>query len=114
MNAIKENELYQNLSEFLKAKGVELKEGTYTARIRQSCSLLTDAINCTERGLKEAKTQVDRKLDEVRQVIHDKTAPRPPAGQSARAGAKGKPRTAAKSKPRKAAAKKSPRSKPAA
>lgn len=74
MKKLKSDELFENLSTFLRERGIEFKEGAYTARIRQSCTLLTQAVNSAQRGLATAKTKVDRKIDEVRQVIHEKTA----------------------------------------
>lgn len=103
MKTIKQNELYRNLSDFLRSRGIEFTEGSYTARIRQSCSLLTQAINSAQQGLHTAKTEVDRKLDGVRQVIHEKTAPRPPAATATppKAGPGAAPKPTAKSrKPR--------------
>ena len=83
MKTIKKDELFQTLGDFLKLKGVELKDGAYAQRIRQSCNLLTDAINGTQKTVKHAKVEVDRKLDQLRQSIHDATAPkRPPAPSS--------------------------------
>lgn len=76
MKPIQKDELYQNLSEFLKGKGVELKEGAYTKGIHAGCSLLADAINLSQAGFERAKAGLDKRLDQVRQVIHEKTAPR--------------------------------------
>jgi len=78
MKPIQKDELYLHLSGFLKKKGVELKEGPYTKGIHAGCSLLADAINLSQAGIKRAKTQIGKQLDEVRQVIHEKTAPKPP------------------------------------
>ena len=85
MNPIQKDELYENISQFLKGKGIELKEGSYTKGIHAGCSLLADAINLSQTGLERAKTGLEKtkdglekKLDQVRQVIHEKTAPKPP------------------------------------
>lgn len=85
MKPIQKDELFLNLSEFLKTKGIELQEGSYTQKIRKSCTLMADAINLSQQGIERAKTGIDRKLDKMRQVIHEKTAPKPPA--SAASGA---------------------------
>jgi hypothetical protein len=77
MKPIDKDELYQHLSNFLSSKGIDLKQGSYTHGIQKGCTLLTDAINLSHSGLKKAKTQVDLKLDQMRQVIHEKTAPKP-------------------------------------
>lgn len=79
MKTIERDEIYQNLGGFLKAKGIELREGAYSKRIQKCCSLLTDAINVTQRTVAKAKSGVDAKLDKMRQVIHEKTAPKNPA-----------------------------------
>jgi hypothetical protein len=76
MKPIDKNELYANLTDFLKNKGIELKDGSYAKGIEKSCSLLTEAINLGQQSLERAKTQIDKKLDRVRQVIHEKTAPK--------------------------------------
>ena len=83
MKTIDKDELYQNLSEFLKSKGIELKDGTYPQRVRQGCNLLTDAINATQKTVKRTKVEVDKKLDQLRQSIHKATAPKPPAASPA-------------------------------
>jgi hypothetical protein len=82
MKTIKQDELFQNLGDFLKRKGVELKEGNYAHRIRQGCGLLTDAINATQTTVKHAGAKVDRKLEQLRQCIHKATAPKPPPGSA--------------------------------
>ena len=96
MKKIEKDELYQNLSEFLKKKGVELKEGQYTNGIHAGCSLLADAINLSQAGLERARTGFERQVDQIRQVIHEKTAPKRPSG--ATTAAPPKPPTAAKTK----------------
>jgi hypothetical protein len=75
MKTLSKDELYQNLQGFLKAKGVELSEGSYARKIQKSCNLLSEAINTSQKGLARAKVEIDKKLDQVRQVIHEKTAP---------------------------------------
>src|SRR5262245_6278994 len=85
MKPIQKDELYQNLSEFLKGKGIELKEGAYTKGIHAGCSLLADAINLSQTGFERAKAGLERRVDQVRQVIHEKTAPTR-AGNSRPAG----------------------------
>lgn len=89
MNPIQKDELYDNISQFLKTKGIELKEGSYTKGIHAGCSLLADAINLSQTGLERAKVGIEKtreglekKLDQVRQVIHQKTAPKPPVSAS--------------------------------
>lgn len=76
MKPLNQDELYENLHGFLKSKGIELQEGSYARGIQKSCSLLTDAINLGQQGLGRAKTEIDKKLGQMRQVIHEKTAPK--------------------------------------
>ncbi|HOW68542.1 MAG TPA: hypothetical protein P5186_08450 [Candidatus Paceibacterota bacterium] len=76
MKKVKTDELYNHLSEFLQSKGIELKDGSYAQRIQKGCSLLSEAINFTQTSLKRAKTGVDRKLDRMREAIHQQTAPK--------------------------------------
>src|SRR5262245_30616904 len=78
MNRIENDEIFRNLNEFLKAKGIELKDGSYPRVVQKSCQLLTDTLNLSKEGLEKAKTEVEKKLDQVRQVIHEKTAPKQP------------------------------------
>ncbi|HTL15871.1 MAG TPA: hypothetical protein VL793_01470 [Patescibacteria group bacterium] len=75
MKTLQKDELFENLQGFLKAKGVDIKEGSYAQKLQRSCSLLSDAINAGQEGLTRAKAGIDRKLDQLRQVIHEKTAP---------------------------------------
>jgi len=85
MKTLEKDELYQNLQGFLKAKGVELSAGSYAHKIQKSCGLLSDAINTSQQGLARAKVEIDKKLDQLRQVIHEKTAPVSQAAPSPRA-----------------------------
>ena len=104
MTPIDKDELYENLSGFLKTKGVELKAGSYAQGIQKSCSLLTDAINLGHKGLARAKVEIDEKLEQMRQVIHEKTAPRsaanPPAAKPAPDQSTGSASKPASRKPR--------------
>ncbi len=76
MKQIEKHELFQHVTGFLKAKGIELTDGSYSQAIQKSCGFLTDAINLGQRGLSRAKVELDTKLDCMRQVIHEKTAPK--------------------------------------
>ncbi len=89
MKPFEKDELFQHLSDFLKNKGVELKEGSYARTIQKSCGLLADAINLGQKGFGRAKVEIDRKLDQMRQVIHEKTAPK--ASPKARSAASSSP-----------------------
>jgi hypothetical protein len=76
MKPIQKDELYEHVCGFLKGRGVELTRGGYAQGIQNGCSLLADAINLSQQGLSRAKVEVDRKLDQMRQVIHERTAPK--------------------------------------
>ena len=54
MKSIDKNELYQHVGQFLKGKGIELSEGSYSKGIHATCSLLADAINLSQAGLEKA------------------------------------------------------------
>jgi len=82
MKPIEQNEMYEHLSQFLRSRGIDMKEGSYSRRIQKGCSLLTDAVNLTQQGMKRAKTEIDKRLEQMRQVIHEKTAPKQPPMQS--------------------------------
>jgi len=61
MKPIEKRELYQHVNQFLKSKGVEIKEGSYASHLEKSCGLLTDAINLTQKGMERAKTEIDKR-----------------------------------------------------
>jgi hypothetical protein len=99
MKQIKKDELYQHLGDFLKSKGVEFKPGAYTDRIQRGCSLLSDVINASQSGLARAKVETEKKLDQLRQVIHEKTAPKAPSASPGSANPPTAKRQPTKSKP---------------
>jgi hypothetical protein len=86
MKHIEKEELYAHLSDFLKSKGIELKEGSYSNFIQNGCKVLAEAINLSQQGVRRAKSGLNEKLDEMREFIHQKTAPRRPANPPAAAG----------------------------
>jgi hypothetical protein len=100
MKPIQKDELYAHLSEFLKAKGIEMKDGSYPRGIQAGCSLLADAINLSQRGIKRAKVEIDKNVERMRQVIHEKTAPKPAAKAGASAKATRSPKPAARPRKR--------------
>ena len=102
MKPINKHEIFENLSSFLKTKGIEMKEGSYSQGVQKACEILTDTVNLSQKGLERAKDTVGKNLDRVRQVIHEKTAPKPPVNRAAKA------KPASKSASPKPAAKKSP------
>jgi hypothetical protein len=91
MQPIMKNELFQHLGEFLKSKGIKLTNGSLTAPIQEGCNLLSDAINATHKTVEHTKTQVDEALNQLRQSIHERTAPKPPAAQTPEPSASGTP-----------------------
>jgi hypothetical protein len=98
MKTIKQDELFTSLGGFLKSKGIELNEGSYTARIQKGCNLLSDAINATQKTVSQTKVKVDQALDQLRQTIHENTAPTPPPQTKRRTPPKAKRKAPAKSK----------------
>ncbi|PWU22109.1 MAG: hypothetical protein C5B50_00215 [Verrucomicrobia bacterium] len=76
MKQIEKDELFDHVSTFFKDKGVELKEGVYTRGVRMGCQFLADAINLSQEGVQRARNQFDKTLAQMRQVIHEKTAPK--------------------------------------
>jgi len=103
MKQIRKDELYQHLSQFLKAKGIEMQDGSYPTAIQKGCSFLADAINLSQKGITRAKAEIDRNLERMRQVIHEKTAPKPAAKQRARPRPTRSPKPAARRRKRAAA-----------
>ena len=96
MKTIRKDELYEHLAQFLKAKGIEMKDGSYPKAVHKGCSFLADVINLSQKGISQAKLQIDRNLDRMRQVIHEKTAPKSaskPAGGPKAKAQRPKPRT---------------------
>lgn len=78
MKQIEKDELFENLRGFLRAKGIDLTEGSYSQTVQKSCRILADVINMGQQGIERAKTGINQKLDQVRQCLHEKTAPKPP------------------------------------
>jgi hypothetical protein len=83
MKPIQRDEIYAHLSEFLKAKGIEMKDGSYPRGIQAGCSLLADAIILSQKGINRAEVEINKNVERVRQVIHEKTAPKPAAKAAA-------------------------------
>jgi hypothetical protein len=78
MSKIDKDELFNQVSQFLKSKGVELQEGSYARTIQKGCQLLADTINLSQQAMERARSEVEQNLERARQVIHEKTAPRKP------------------------------------
>src|SRR5215831_19491103 len=82
MKKIGKEELFGNLKSFLKSKGIELQDGSYTKRLRQGCGFLTESINRSQATFGRAKAAMDKGLDNLRQTIHEQTAPRTPSASA--------------------------------
>jgi len=78
MKPIEKDELYGHLGGYLKTRGIELKDGSYARAIQRGCGILADVINLSQQGMERAKQEVGEKVDQMRKVIHEKTAPKPP------------------------------------
>ena len=78
MNTINKDELFGHVREFLKAKGIELQEGSYSRTIHKGCQVLADTINMSQQAVDRAKSEIEKQLEQVRTTIHRKTAPRKP------------------------------------
>jgi hypothetical protein len=103
MKPVHKDELYEHLNQFFKAKGIELKDGSYPRSIQAGCSLLADAINLSQKGFTRAKSEIDKNFDLMRQVIHEKTAPKAAAPKAGKAGAARAAKSKAKQSKRPAA-----------
>jgi len=86
MKKIDDKELFRNLSEFLKGKGVELHEGPYAQSIQKGCEILADTVNLSQQAMERAREQMDKHLEQMRQIIHERTAPK--QGQAGQAKSK--------------------------
>jgi len=80
MSDIKKEEMFGNLKNFLKSKGIEIQEGSYANGIRRGCDILTDTVNMSQRAFDRTKTVVEQGLDQARQTVHEYTAPKTPPG----------------------------------
>jgi hypothetical protein len=76
MSDINKEEMFGNLKSFLKSRGIEIQEGSYADGIRKGCEILTDTVNMSQRAFDRAKDAMDKGLDQVRQTVHEKTAPK--------------------------------------
>lgn len=97
MSDIKKEEMFGNLKNFLKSKGIDVQDGSYADGIRKGCEILTDTVNMSQRAIDRAKDAVDKGLDQVRQTVHEKTAPRSKATSDAKTSMSGASETRTKS-----------------
>lgn len=82
MNKIDKDEVFRHLSDFWKSKGIELQEGSCTQGIKKGCELLAETVNLSQQALERARTEMEKHLEQMRQVIHEQTAPRTPPPQT--------------------------------
>ena len=76
MKQIKKDDLFRHLDLFLKDRGIELKkDASLTKRLRDGCHVLSDTINKAQSAIGRARKEVDGKIDIMREIIHEKTAP---------------------------------------
>jgi hypothetical protein len=88
MSDIKKEEMFGNLKSFLKSRGIEIQEGSYANGIRKGCDILTDTVNMSQRAFDRAKG-----LDQVRQTVHEYTAPKSKTAGAKTAASGGQTRT---------------------
>ena len=94
MSDINKEEMFGHLKGFLKSKGIDIQDGSYADGIRKGCEILTDTVNMSQRALEKAKGAVDKGLDQVRQTVHERTAPKSqPAGAAKTTSASSQTRT---------------------
>src|ERR1700722_12257988 len=102
MNEINKEEMFGTLKSFLKSKGIDVQEGSYAEGIRKGCDILTDTVNLSQRAFDKAKGAVEKGVDQVRQTVHERTAPKAkaqkPAKQEAPASGANQPRAKAAGK----------------
>ena len=106
MKPIEKHEIFENLSSFLKTRGIEMKAGSYSQGVQKACEILTDTVNLSQRGLERAKDTLDKNLDRVRQAIHEKTAPKPAGNPRSQPKAAASPKSASKAPAKKSSARK--------
>jgi hypothetical protein len=102
VNAINKDELFSHVREFLKTRGIELQEGSYSRTIEKGCQVLADTINLSQQAVDRARSEVEKTLEKVRHSIHQKTAPRKPprTGEARTAPADTPPKEPASEAPR--------------
>ena len=82
MIKINKDELFRYFNGFLKSRGIELQEGTYAQGVQKGCELLADTDNLSQEAWEQARAEMERRLNEMRQVIHERTAPKPAPAQA--------------------------------
>lgn len=77
MKKLGKDDLYQHIDQFLKEKGIEIRDSApFGNNLKKGCQALTDAINGAQAALEKAHNRMDGGIDKMRDMIHKKTAPR--------------------------------------
>jgi hypothetical protein len=77
MKKLRQNDLFNHIDQFLKDKGIEIREAApLGSRLKTGCQLLTETINNAQGALGKARDHMDDHLDKMRNIIHEKTAPK--------------------------------------
>jgi hypothetical protein len=108
MSEINKEEVFGNLRNFLKTKGIEIQHGSYAEGIRKGCEILTDTVNLSQRAFDRAKTAMDQGLEQARQTVHEYTAPKTGKKETASAAPGGTQSKSTTAKKPSAKTKKSP------
>ena len=107
MKKLRQNDLFKHSDQFLKDKGIEVRESApLGSTLKTGCQILTDTINHAQVTLEKARGQMDGQLDKMRSIIHEKTAPRRKSATETQAKPKAKrskKKASKKSTPAKAA-----------
>lgn len=75
MKTLKKGELFRSVKKHLEANGVILEKGEASDKLRAGCALLTAVATKGQSSFQTAKNAVTEQIDNLRQTIHDKTAP---------------------------------------
>ena len=77
MKKLGKDDLYQHIDQFLKEKGIEIRDAAPLGRsLQKGCQAFTDAINSAQAALEKARNRMDGGIDKMRDIVHKKTAPR--------------------------------------
>lgn len=77
MKKLGKDDLYRHIDQFLKEKGIELRDAAPLGRgLQKGCQAFTDAINSAQAALEKARNRMDGGIDKMRDIVHKKTAPR--------------------------------------
>jgi hypothetical protein len=110
MKKLRQNDLFKHIDQFLKDQGIEIREAApLGSRLKTGCQLLTDTINNAQSTLGKARDHMDDHLDKMRNIIHEKTAPK--KASAAPPKKTKKKRQSKKSAPKKATSTKTPKKK---